>query len=87
MSQEHHLVRDLVVRELPRAGQPLSPKFISERVGLPLERVCAILDELERRLTFLYRGDGESVSWAYPVTVDRTPHRVTYSSGEEGYAA
>jgi hypothetical protein len=38
-------------------------------------------------MTFLYRGGGESVTWAYPVTVDRTPHRVAFSSGEQTYAA
>jgi hypothetical protein len=87
MSEDHHRVRDLVVRELPRVGQPLSPQFVAGNLSLPLDRVNAILDELERNMTFLYRGDGRAVTWAYPVTVDRTPHHVTFSTGEEVYAA
>ena len=87
MSEDHHLLRDFAVRELPRVGQPLSPEYIAQRLDLSLTRTSAILDELETNMTFLYRGDGESVTWAYPVTVDRTPHRVTFSSGEQAYAA
>ena len=87
MSKDHHRVRDFAVRELPRVGHPLSPDYIAAELGLPLNRTRAILDELERNMTFLYRGDGESVTWAYPVTVDRTPHRVTFSNGDQVYAA
>lgn len=87
MSEEHHLVRDFVVRELPRMGQPLSPGFIAESLGLPQTQVVALLDELERNLTFLFRNQEGSVTWAYPVTVDRTPHHVSFSTGERVYAA
>jgi hypothetical protein len=87
MSEDHHRVRDFAVRELPRVGQPLSPASIAQALDLPLARTIAILDELEKHMTFLYRGDGESVTWAYPVTVDRTPHRVAFSSSEQTYAA
>ena len=87
MSEDHHRVRDYVVRELPRAGTSLAPAIISKELDLPVERTKAILDELEKGMTFLYRGDGEAVTWAYPVTVDRTPHRVTFGSGEQVYAA
>jgi hypothetical protein len=87
MSGDHHRVRDFAVRGLPRVGTPLSPDFIAQELDLPLPRTIAILDELEQNMTFLYRGDGESVTWAYPVTVDRTPHRVTFSSGERIFAA
>ena len=87
MSDEHHLVRDLAVRELPRVGQPLSPHFIAGELGLTIVRVVELLDELEKRKTFLYRGDGENVTWAYPVTVDQTPHHITFSTGQEIHAA
>jgi hypothetical protein len=87
MSEDHHRVRDFAVRELPRVGQPLSPTFIAGQLNLPVDRVNALLDELEQRMTFLFRGDGQSVTWAYPVTVDRTPHHVTFSNGETCYAA
>ena len=87
MSEEHHRVHNFVVRELPVAGVPLSPEFISEKLSLPVDRVRAILDELERRMTFLYRNGREEVVWAYPVTVETTPHRVTLSSGERLFSA
>jgi hypothetical protein len=87
MSKDHHRVRDFSVRELPRLARPLSLDLIARELDLPLDHTEAILDELEANMTFLYRGDGRSVNWAYPVTVDPTPHRVTFSSGEQVNAA
>ena len=87
MTTDHHRVRDFAVRELPRVGAPLSPEFIAHKLGLPVERTVDILDELERNMTFIYRSHDESVTWAYPVTVDTTPHRVTFGTGEIVYAA
>ncbi len=87
MSEEHHRVRDFCVRELHRVGEPLSPSLIAERLGLAVDRVNTLLDELEKRKIFVFRNGGRDVVWAYPVTMDTTPHRITYSSGEEGFAA
>lgn len=87
MSELHHRVRNFVVIDIPRTGKPLSPEYISEKLGIPLDKVIAILDDLEKHMTFLFRGDGRKVSWAYPVTTDDTPHRVIFSSGESTHAA
>lgn len=87
LPEEHHLVRDFVVKEIPRVGEPLSPEFIGEELHLPVARVNAILDELEKKLAFLFRNELGAVVWAYPVTADRTPHHITFSTGEQGYAA
>ena len=87
MSEEHHLVRDFVVKEIPRAGEPLSPETIAGALGLPLARVVALLDELEKNMTFLFRNEHGAVTWAYPVTAAQTPHQVAFSTGEQGYAA
>ena len=87
MTTEHHLIRNFVVIELPRQGKPLSPEFIAQNLDLPVERVVDILDDLEKHMTFLFRSRGNAVTWAYPVTVDQTPHKVTFSSGEKLYAA
>ncbi len=87
MSEEHHLVRNFVVKELPRVGEPLSSDFIAQGLSLPLVKVAAILDELERHMTFLFRNEQGAVAWAYPVTVDRTPHHLTFSTGKQVYAA
>jgi hypothetical protein len=87
MSEEHHNVRNHVVRELPREGKPLSPESIAQALHLPPVRVTGILDELEQHMTFLFRNERGEVVWAYPVTVEPTPHHVTFSTGEQVYAA
>ncbi len=87
MSSEHHRVRDFVVRELPRYAKPIPPIEIANALDLPLEKVIELLDELEKKLTFLYRNNKGEVTWAYPVTVDNTPHQITFSSGEKLNAA
>jgi hypothetical protein len=87
MSPEHHRIRNLVVRELPRLGKPLTPQWIARELNLPIEKVVALLDDLEKHLTFLFRNAEGAVVWAYPVTVAETPHRVTFSTGEQVSAA
>ena len=87
MTAEHHRVRDFVVLEMPRRGTPLTPDHIGSAVDLPLPRVAEILDDLERHLTFLYRDRDGAVAWAYPVTVEPTPHRITLNGKERLYAA
>ena len=87
ISEEHHRVRYFVVRELPSRGRPLGPEEISSAVQLPLEQVETILDELDTKLFFLVRNERGAVAWAYPVTVDPTPHHLSFSSGERLYAA
>ncbi len=87
MTEAHHRVRNFVVAELPRAGKALPPAAIAAQLDLPQEQVARILDDLEKHLVFLFRNPAGEVAWAYPVTVDPTPHRVTFSSGEKIYAA
>jgi len=87
MTRQHHLVRYFVVRSLPRIGRPIPPELIAERVMLTLPRVNAILAELEERLFFLVRDEHGHVSWAYPVTADKTPHHLSIDTGERIYAA
>jgi hypothetical protein len=87
MSEQHHAVRNHVVEELLRVEKPLSPESIAQAVNLPVERVVAILDDLEKHMTFLFRNEQGAVTWAYPVTVDRTPHHVALGTGESAYAA
>jgi hypothetical protein len=76
-----------VVRELPRIGKPLSPELISAELNLPLSKTVEILDELEKNLFFLVRNEHGEVTWAFPVTADKTPHRMTFSTGERLNAA
>ncbi len=87
MTRQHHLVRYFVVRTLPRFGRPIPPELIAAKLMIPLPRINAILTELEERLFFLVRDSHGHVSWAYPVTADETPHRLSFSTGERIYAA
>ncbi len=88
MTGDHHRVRNFAVRELPRnQGKPLRVEEIALRLDLPLARVVEILEELQKNLFFLVLDDAGEVSWAFPVTSDRTPHRLSFSSGESIFAA
>lgn len=83
MTPEHHAVRNFVVRELPRNRQrPLTPAQIARSVRFDISAVTRLLDDLEPRLFFLVRDARGNVSWAFPVTSDRTPHRLRFSTGE-----
>jgi hypothetical protein len=87
MSDEHHLVRNFVVRGLPRLGRPISVAEISRALGLTRTRTASIVDDLEKHLFFLVRGDGAEVSWAFPVTAEKTGHHLVFSTGERLDAA
>jgi hypothetical protein len=87
MSREHHLVRNFVVRELPRLGRPISLSDISHALHLTRNRAKSIVEDLEKNLFFLVRGNGAEVSWAFPVTVEETGHHLVFSTGERLDAA
>jgi len=88
MTPDHHRIRNFAVVELPRSGgKPLSAQLISERLSLPLTEVMAILHELQQHLLFLVQHPTGEVRWAYPVTIEPTPHHMRFSSGERIYAA
>jgi len=87
LDEDHRRVHHFVVKNLPGLAKPMPPDFIAERLGLSISQIVRILDELERRLIFLFRPGGREVVWAYPVTVEPTPHRVAFSSGEKLWAA
>ena len=87
MTEEHRAVHYFTVRELPRAGRPLSPEYIAEALALPVGRVTEILNDLETHMTFIFRNPQGQVHWAYPVTTETTPHHITFHTGEELYAA
>ena len=57
MTEDSHRVRYFVVKELPLTGKPIAPEEISAALQMPLARVEAILEELERQLFFLVRNE------------------------------
>ena len=87
MSDDHHLVRNFVVRELPRLGRPISVSEISHALHLSPTRSTSIVEDLEKNLFFLVRGNGTEVSWAFPVTAEETGHHLVFSTGERLDAA
>lgn len=87
MTDEHRAVHHCVVRELPKVAEPISPEFIADRLSMPHERVRSIFDDLETHMTFICRNSEGLAVWAYPVTVEKTPHHAAFSTGERIYAA
>jgi hypothetical protein len=87
LDPDQRRVQHFAVREIPIRREAISPEVFAAELDLPLDEVLQILDELERRMTFLYRRDGEKVNWAYPVTSDETPHQVRIDGGAAFSAA
>jgi hypothetical protein len=61
--------------------------LISAELNLSISKTIEILDELEKNLFFLVRNEQGDVTWAFPVTADKTRHRMTFSTGERINAA
>jgi hypothetical protein len=87
MSPIHHRVRNFVVSELPRMGRPIPLVEIADTLHLPRDRTKRVVEDLERHLFFLVRGDKTEVSWAFPVTAGDTGHHLVFSTGERLDAA
>ena len=76
-----------VLKAMKDAGKPVRPGDIAKALGLSIPRVKEILDALEKRRTYLFRNDDGDVLWAYPVTAAKTPHRLSFRTGEALFAA
>ena len=87
LDNEQRRVHRFVVKKLPSLARPMPPHYIAEHLKLNKERVIQILDELEKRLIFLFRSGGQDIVWAYPLAAEPTPHRLAFSSGERLWAA
>ena len=88
MTPAHHDVRNYVVTDLPRnGGKPLSIEHIARALSLKPDLVARLVQDLEKHLFFLVRNASGAVSWAFPVTCDRTPHRLRFSTGERIFGA
>ena len=87
LEPDERRVQHFAVREIPRRREAIAPEVFAAELDLPLDQVGQILDELERRMTFLCRRGGEEVNWAYPVTAEETPHQVQIDGGAAFSAA
>ena len=86
-SREIRRIQHFVVRQMPISGMPLSLEYLAQALEMSRQKVQTIVEDLEKRKTFMYRYNSEAINWAYPVTVDKTPHHITFSTGEEVNAA
>lgn len=83
LTPDHQRVRYFAVSGLFSShGRPLEPEFIAKALNMPLAPVVSLLDDLERGLFFLVRDRSGRVNWAFPVTVESTPHQLRFASGE-----
>lgn len=80
-------IQHWVVKQLPKTRTPVLLSDIAEQFGQSIKTIESIVNELEKDMTFLFRNQSKGINWAYPVTVEPTPHHVTFSSGEAVYAA
>lgn len=87
LEHDQRRVQHFAVREIPRRRQAIAPEIFARELDLTLDEVHLILDELERRMTFLCRRGSDDVDWAYPVTADPTPHQVRIDGGAAFSAA
>lgn len=87
MTAAHRTVREAAVVHLPSAGKPLDARDLAPLTGLDPVVVDRLLDDLHQRLFFLVRNAQRQVAWAFPVTIDRTPHHLTFDSGERLWGA
>jgi hypothetical protein len=87
LDPDERRVQHFAVREIPRRRKAIPPEVFARELDLALDEVSQILDELERRMTFLCRRGGEDVIWAYPVTAAETPHQVRIDGGAAFSAA
>lgn len=86
MTDRHVRVREYVVQEM-RENVELTASRISTALDLPVSLVGEVLADLERNLFFLVRNENGAVTWAFPVTIEPTAHRLTFSQGERIYGA
>jgi len=87
MTEAHHRVRYFVVEKLVDTQKPIEPDFIAKSLNMSIAQVTDILEELEQKLFFLVRDSQGAVVWAYPVTVEPTPHKLNFNTGENLYGA
>jgi hypothetical protein len=87
LSKEERRVHHFIVMKMAVVEDPITTQLISSEIGMPKDQVHQIVDKLESLKTFIYRGDGKGINWAYPLSLENTGFRMTASSGEQFFAA
>jgi len=87
LSKEERSVHHFIVMKMAVVKDPITAEVIANELRLPNDRVREIINKLESLKTFIYRGDGKGINWAYPLSLENTGFRMTASSGEQFFAA
>ena len=87
LSKEERRVHHFIVEKMAVVKAPITAELIAGELRMPNEQVLEIISKLENLKTFIYRGDGKGINWAYPLTLENTGFRMTASTGEQFFAA
>ena len=87
LTKEERRVHHFIVMKMAVVKSPITAEMIANELGMPNEQVNEIINKLENLKTFIYRGDGKRINWAYPLSLENTGFRMTASSGEQFFAA
>ncbi len=87
LSKEERRVHHFIVMKMAVVTDPITPELIANELDIPNDMVHEIINKLENLKTFIYRGDGKGINWAYPLSLENTGFRMTASSGEQFFAA
>ena len=87
LSKEERRVHHFIVKKMAVVKDPITADLVANELGMPNDRVNEIINKLENLKTFIYRGDGKGINWAYPLSLENTGFRMTASSGEQFFAA
>lgn len=70
-------IRQTVLRSYLSVGRAPSLSEMTEAAHLSLQEVRRLLQKLRKRDLVVLSGDGESITGAYPLTDNKTEHRIT----------
>jgi hypothetical protein len=87
LSKEERRVHHFIVMKMAVVKDPITAEVIANELRMPNDQVHEIINKLENLKTFIYRGDGKGINWAYPLSLENTGFRMTASSGEQFFAA
>jgi len=87
LSKEERRVHHFIVMKMAVVKDPITAEVIANELRMPNDQVHEIINKLENLKTFIYRGDGKRINWAYPFSLENTGFRMTASSGEQFFAA
>jgi biotin operon repressor len=87
LSKEERRVHHFIVMKMAVVKDPITADLIANELGISNDQVNEIINKLENLKTFIFRGDGKGINWAYPLSLENTGLKMTASSGEQFFAA